>query len=377
MKLTPEQAMRLAIDEAKKGSGFVSPNPLVGCVILNKNAELIGSGYHARVGDVHAEISALRNVKDSSQLEGAHLFVTLEPCAHHGRTPPCAEALAKLPLASVTYGLLDPNPKVSGKGLEVIKAAGIEVKPMPDMQEELENVAEHFLMNMRHRRPFVSLKVATSLDGQMALASGESQWITGEEARAHVQYLRGLHDAVMIGLGTFMADDPKLNSRDERFKDKSQKAILLDPEGRTVSRLAKSAALSVRKKEDFFLVTHPQVVLPPELAGIQHLKIEMTRENWNWNSIFSQLFEHGVYSVLVEGGSYVFSELIRERHAHRLYMYMSPKILGARQGLSWTKDLSIEKLSQGWALSRMNFQNFGPDVLITGRLTSSLENEIV
>jgi diaminohydroxyphosphoribosylaminopyrimidine deaminase/5-amino-6-(5-phosphoribosylamino)uracil reductase len=374
MKLSPEQAMQLAIDEAKKGAGFVSPNPLVGCVILDKNYELIATGYHARVGDIHAEIAALQSVRDSNLLKDGHLFVTLEPCAHHGRTPPCADALAKLPLASITYGLKDPNSKVSGKGLAVIKNAGIETKTLPELNSALEDLAEHFLMNMRQERPFVSLKVATSLDGQMALQSGESQWITGETARAHVQYLRGIHDAVMIGIGTFLSDDPKLNSRDPRFEKKPHRAVLLDPEGRSVGRLAGSALLSVRKQEDFFLVSHPQIVLPKELSAIHHVKVEMTREKWNWQSIFAQLFKLGLMSVLVEGGSFVFSDLIRERYADRLYMFMAPKILGGRQGLSWTKDLSVEKLSQGRSLARMNFQNFGPDVLITGRF---LENEIV
>jgi len=135
--------------------------------------------------------------------------------------------------------------------------------------------------------------------------------------------------------------------------------------------------LQVRKPEDLFLVTHPQVLLPEELGGIRHLKVEMTRDQWNWDAILAQLFGHGVTSLLVEGGSFVFSELIREKVVDRLFMYMAPKILGARQGLSWTKDLAVERLSQGWSLQRLHFQNFGPDVLITGRFSSSLKNEIV
>lgn len=374
MKLSPEQAMRLAITEAQKGAGFVSPNPLVGCVILNKEHELIAVGYHAKVGGPHAEVSALQAVKDPSQFQGAHLFVTLEPCSHFGRTPPCAEALARLPLASVTYGLKDPNPKVSGKGLEIIRSAGIEVRTLPELTEDLEDLAEIFLMNMRKSRPFVAIKVATSLDGQMALLSGESQWITSEEARDHVQYLRGVYDAIMVGVGTFLADDPRLNSRDSRFENRPSKAVLVDPEGRSLTRLKQSALLSVRKPEELFLITHPKVSLPKDLEGVQHLKIEMTRERWGWDSIFSQLYARGVNSVMVEGGSFVYSDLIREKEVDRLYLYMAPKILGARQGLSWTKDLSIEKLSQGRSLRRMNFQNFGPDVLITGRFSTSLEN---
>jgi len=366
--MTPVQAMWMAIEEAKKGIGFVSPNPLVGCVILDSNFELLSQGYHAKVGGPHAEVAALSAVSDISKLKGAHVFVTLEPCAHHGRTPPCAEALAKLPLASVTYGVLDPNPLVAGKGVEIIKQAGIAVHALPELKDDLEDLAEIFLTNMREKRPFVAIKVATSLDGQMALASGESQWITSEEARAHVQELRGAYDAVMVGVGTFLADDPKLNSRDLRFQNKSQKAVLLDPDGRSFDKLASSALLQVRRPEELFVVTNSSVKLPMNLSGVQHLKASMTREAWDWSSIFQQLFEREVKSVLVEGGGFVYSQLLEKQKVDRLFVYVAPKILGAGGGMSWTKDLSLAKLSDATTLSRVKRQPFGPDLLITGRI---------
>lgn len=366
--MTPMQAMWMAIEEAKKGVGFVSPNPLVGCVILDSNFELLAKGYHAKVGGPHAEVAALSAVSDSSKLKGAHVFVTLEPCAHHGRTPPCAEALARLPLASVTYGLLDPNPLVAGKGIEILKQAGIAVHTLPELNDDLEDLAEIFLTNMREKRPFVAIKVASSLDGQIALKSGESQWITSEDARAHVQELRGAYDAVMVGVGTFLADNPKLNSRDPRFQSKAQKAVLLDPDGRSFEKLSSSALLQVRKPEHLFVVTDENITLPAGLLGVKHLKVSMTKERWDWSSIFARLFENEVKSVFVEGGGFVYSQLLKEQQADRLYIYIAPKILGAGGGLAWTKDLSLERLSDAVSLSRVKRLSFGPDLLVTGRV---------
>jgi diaminohydroxyphosphoribosylaminopyrimidine deaminase/5-amino-6-(5-phosphoribosylamino)uracil reductase len=191
MFLTPNEAMKLAIEEAARGAGFVAPNPLVGCVILSRDGALIGRGHHERIGEGHAEVRALESVADVSQLNAAQVFVTLEPCAHQGRTPSCAEALAKLPIASVTYGLEDPNPLVAGKGAEILRAAGKTVQIFGGLKTELEEACEIFLMNMREKRAFVALKAAASLDGKIALPDGSSQWITGEESRAHVQSLRG------------------------------------------------------------------------------------------------------------------------------------------------------------------------------------------
>lgn len=368
--MTPMQAMWMAIEEAKKGIGFVSPNPLVGCVILDSKYELLSQGYHAKVGGAHAEVAALSAIADPTKLKGANVFVTLEPCAHHGRTAPCAEALAKLPLASVTYGLQDPNPLVAGQGLAIIKKAGIAVHSLPELNDELEDLAEIFLTNMREKRPFVAIKVASSLDGQIALQSGESQWITSEEARAHVQELRGAYDAVMVGIGTFLADNPKLNSRDPRFQDKSQKAVLLDPDGRSFERLKASGLLQVRKPEDLFVVTNSTVAMPENLRGVVQIKASMTKESWDWNTIFQQLFEKEIKSVLVEGGGFVYSQLLKQHKVDRLYVYVAPKILGAGGGLSWTKDLRLAKLSDATTLNHVKRLPFGPDLLITGRVLS-------
>ncbi|MES2857221.1 MAG: bifunctional diaminohydroxyphosphoribosylaminopyrimidine deaminase/5-amino-6-(5-phosphoribosylamino)uracil reductase RibD, partial [Bdellovibrionota bacterium] len=190
--VTPSRAMRLALEEARLGWGFVSPNPLVGCAIVDKDHRLLGVGFHERVGADHAEISALKAVGDNSKINGAHIYVTLEPCAHQGRTGSCAQALAPLKPASVTYAVEDPNPLVAGKGAAVLLEAGVRCEhisqraDIPDRRElELlaEKLAEVFLHNHRTKEPFIGLKVATSTDGMMASSSGEPRWLTGAESR--------------------------------------------------------------------------------------------------------------------------------------------------------------------------------------------------
>jgi diaminohydroxyphosphoribosylaminopyrimidine deaminase / 5-amino-6-(5-phosphoribosylamino)uracil reductase len=365
LKLSPRQAMSLAIEEAKRGAGFVSPNPLVGCVILDYKNELIASGYHARVGEAHAEINALNSIRNPSLLDGAQVFVTLEPCAHHGRTGPCAEALAKTTITSVTYGLADPNPQVAGKGAEILRAAGKKVSLFSELQDDLENLAEVFLTNMRHKKPFVGVKVGSSLDGQIALKSGESQWITNEESRAHVQWLRGTFDAVLVGAKTFLKDNPSLNSRDPLFAQKPQRAVLIDPDGSTLSKLIGSNLLSVRKPSDLFVVVRKDVAWPKELSEVNRVEIE-GKDVFPWDQILQKLFEAKILSILVEGGAFVIGQLLKEKKVDRVFTYLAQKILGA--GLGWSSAFEIENLKGAVTLSSVKTKSFGSDILITGRI---------
>ena len=361
--MTSKEAMQLAIEEAKKGAGFVSPNPLVGCVILSRSGDLLAKGYHARVGENHAEVNALNQITDPQQLEGAQVFVTLEPCAHEGRTPSCAKRLAQLPVASVIYGVQDPNPLVSGQGAAILRQAGISVAVFTEgLESELEALAEIFFLNMREKRPFVAVKVASSLDGKVALHDGSSQWITGEESRAHVQYLRGCYDAVVTGVGTFARDNPRLNSRDERFKDKSQKLVLLDPTGRSFKTLEQSALLSVRSAQDLIVVTAPMGTRAP--VG-RHIEIPDAQGAFDTTALFAALTAEGIHSLFVEAGPYTVSQFLKARLVDRLYVFLAPKILG--DGLSWTTGLSLPGLDHAIQLADSQVQSFGGDILITGR----------
>lgn len=358
--MTPREAMSLAIEEGKKGAGFASPNPLVGCVILDKEFGLIGKGYHARFGEGHAEVQALHSVEDPSRLEGAHFYVTLEPCAHEGRTPSCAKALAKLPIASVTYGLVDPYPLVSGKGVEILKQAGKTVTLFNDLRPELEELCEIFLLNQRRQRPFVALKAAVTLDGKIAHADGSSKWITSEPAREHVQYLRGCYDAVVAGAGTVLKDDPRLNSRDPHFVAKRQRVVIFDLEGKTLSNLASSSLLSVRPAEDVIVVT---ASVEKPTAPVQILRAEGQAGRFDLKDVLGKLSELGIKSLFVEGGALTYSAFLQAQLTDRLYLYVAPEIFG--EGISWIGETSAGQLTQ------MRTQNFAPDVLITGRFTWS------
>lgn len=355
--ITPEQAMRMAIEEGKRGAGFVSPNPLVGCVILDKNGFVISSGHHARVGGDHAEAGALKKISGNKNLEGAHVYVTLEPCAHEGRTPSCAKALAKLPLASVTYGLEDPNPLVSGLGAKIVREAGIKTEKFAGLQGELEELAEIFLLNMRLKRPFVAVKSGVSLDGQLALADGSSQWITGGEARAHANELRGHYDAVLTGVGTLLIDNPRLNSRSERFSSKPQRLVILDPEGKSLSQLAGLNASKVRARSDIVVVTASQ------RGG--DLEVELVGREFDLKAVLAGLQKRGIYSLFVEAGGITTGRFIKSGLMDRLYLFVAPKVLGA--GISWTSGLNFPSLDQAFAMENLKAVPMGPDLLLTAR----------
>jgi diaminohydroxyphosphoribosylaminopyrimidine deaminase/5-amino-6-(5-phosphoribosylamino)uracil reductase len=362
MFLTPNEAMKLAIEEAARGAGFVSPNPLVGCVILNREGFLVGKGHHERVGEGHAEVNALASVQDKSQFEGATVYVTLEPCAHQGRTPSCAKNLAGLPIAAVYYGFEDPNPLVAGKGAEILRAAGKKAELFAGLREECEDAAEIFLMNMREKRAFVTLKAAASLDGKIALPDGSSQWITGEESRAHVHYLRGSYDAVLAGAGTFIKDNPRLNSRDLHFATKSHKAILLDPEGISLPLLRGSALLEVRDAHEIFIVTAREHKTD---LSIKQIVVPQIDGEFNLKVVLEKLYAEGICSVFVEGGAYTYSAFMRQRMADRLNLFLAPKVLG--EGVHWAAGVKTPSLEQAIPLQRLSTVKFGADLMLTGK----------
>ena len=359
--LSIDQAMELAIAEAKKGAGFTSPNPLVGCVIIDKAGELLSKGAHLQYGQAHAEVNAINGVKDPAQFEGATVVVTLEPCAHQGKTGSCAVALSKLSIKQVVYGLSDPNPLVAGKGRDILINAGIDAKLYDGDKQRLEQVCEQFLFHMQNKRPFVALKVATSLDGQMALANGESQWITGPAARTHSRTLRAHYDATLIGAGTFIADNPRLDFRDTPFEgQKTNKVILFDPKGKAATAFPGSHIESIYSKENIFVIT-PEAHVKPWSA------LPVTTLYWNpgkegWDQVLSSLYQKGVYSVFVEGGRFVFAELIRYGLAQKLYHYQAPKILG--DGFNWTELLKLDSLTQAYSLSQLSATKIGQDTLV-------------
>ena len=400
--LSDSQAMRLAIQEAFKGAGQTSPNPIVGCVVLDGKNRFLAKGFHEVLGGPHAEVNALKELTDAD-VKGAKVYVTLEPCAHSGKSPSCAKALATLPLQQVIFGLFDPNPLVAGQGAQILHKAGIRVASFvanpelakigiefhlkdvsTDVQQEwvslLEQTCEHFLWNFRKQAPFVSIKVASSLDGQMALKNGESKWITCEESRVFAHYLRASHEAILVGAGTLLTDNPKLDVRHPRFQNKVNKVVVLDSQGRCLRDFSSLNILKVHQPENLIFLVGPSVELKKQKetilnSGVKVVNIGTAELNASVTVaqpldpqlILQQLWQLNIKSILVEGGAKVISSFIRAQLAQRLYVFTAPIIMGAKNGRSWTEDLATSSMKDRIALSWHRTQEFGEDHLFTGR----------
>ncbi len=364
--MTSLEAMQLAIETAKKGQGFVSPNPLVGCVILDRSNQLLAVGYHAFYGQAHAEVHALEQVKDPKLLEGAHMFVTLEPCAHEGKTGSCAKKIATLPLAAVTFGLVDPNPLVSGQGAEILKKAGIKVEQDLRLEQQLEELAEVFLTNMRQNRAFIAVKIASSLDGHMAVGEGESQWITSSASRKKAHELRLMYDAILIGNGTFLKDNPSLDIRGLE-KTKNNKVVILDPHGKTLNSLKKSKLFLLRPATDIFVITKKNQQDVFSKLGVCALISE--EEVFSPEEISRLLYQKKIYSVLVEGGPNTIGYFLNRKFFDRFYLFQATKVLG-NQNWSWSQGLSINKLDQGIEFDNVHREFFENDLFLSARLKS-------
>jgi diaminohydroxyphosphoribosylaminopyrimidine deaminase / 5-amino-6-(5-phosphoribosylamino)uracil reductase len=372
MKLTDQEAMDLAVAEGKKGMGWVEPNPPVGCVILDKNRNLIATGYHRQFGKPHAEIEALKNVKNKKLLEGAHLYVTLEPCAHIGKTPPCAVQLAKMPFASITYGRIDPNPAVKGKGTHILHSSGVKANKFKGDLSQINKLADMFCYSFENTSTFVTIKIASSLDGQMALKSGESQWITCEEARMYAHELRARHGAILVGLNTLHLDNPQLNVRHPKFKKyrTENKIVIVDPLGETLNQISKFKMAQSRNKQSIYVVTSNKI--KPNEKFCQHIAVPLKGKFLDLGLMKNALFLNGIQSVLVEGGAFTVNQFLEQNQANKLCLFMAPSIIGAKGGLSWTSSLAIKKLSQKINLKNSTFETIGSDLLLTSYFDGAL-----
>jgi diaminohydroxyphosphoribosylaminopyrimidine deaminase/5-amino-6-(5-phosphoribosylamino)uracil reductase len=333
--------MQLAINEALKGAPYVSPNPKVGCVVLDANGKLISTGYHTRYGQPHAEVEAIKKLS-SEQLRGAHVIVTLEPCAHEGKTPSCAKMLSTLPIKKVTFGLVDPNPLVAGQGAEILRAAGIEVEEYQGpLKEKLEETCEEFLWNFRQKKVFVALKVAQSLDGKIALTNGQSKWITGDESRIKAHELRAQYDATLVGKNTVLVDDPGLDIRHLAIK-KENKIVILDHSGEVLSKKNQLKLFKIHGPENIFILNSKTL-----------------------EEALSELYEKGIRSVMVEGGGRVIASFLKQKLAQRLHLFTAPVILG--KGIGWSDSFELQDMEKKLQLKNVRTESFGQDQYLTGK----------
>ncbi|MDD2867552.1 bifunctional diaminohydroxyphosphoribosylaminopyrimidine deaminase/5-amino-6-(5-phosphoribosylamino)uracil reductase RibD [Neomegalonema sp.] len=355
--------MRAALALARRGLGETWPNPSVGCLILRDGA-LLARGRTAAGGRPHAERAALAALAAAGgDAKGATVYVTLEPCAHHGRTPPCAEALVAAAPARVVAALGDPDPRVAGRGFAILRAAGIAVTEGVEA-EAAARLNAGFLTRLREGRPFLTLKLAASLDGRIALASGESRWITGPEARRRVHLMRAEHDAILVGLATLRADDPALDVRIEGLEGRSPLRLLLDSrlEAPPESRLVATA-----QKRPLWILHGPEA--PPEraealrAAGAELIAVPMAPEGGlNLRAVFAELGTRGLTRVFCEGGGRLAAGLIGADLVDSLAWFSAGAALGSESRPAMGP-LGLERLAQAprWRLESL--EPCGADLL--------------
>lgn len=379
--MSEAELMRLALGLARRAYGDTPPNPMVGAVLV-KGGKVIGKGWHHRAGEPHAEIEALRDAaKRGNQVKGATLFVTLEPCSTHGRTPPCTEAIIAAGIKRVVIGTNDPNPKHAGAAFKILKRAGIEAKTvnLEALAAECERLNEAFNHWIVHRAPFVTVKAAMTLDGKIATAAGESKWITGPKARAYGMHLRQGADAVLVGINTVLVDDPSLTVRPVsslKFQDSSserKRRIILDSMART--------PLEAKVVSDEFAALTTVVVseAAPKarvkaLAKKARLIIAPRRNSKSKNNnakidvrwLMKKLGAEGVTSLLVEGGGEVNASFLLEGLAHRVALFYAPKILGGRDARKGVAGDGIARVADMIKLGAVEYRRLGRDLLMTG-----------
>ena len=399
-RMSNAQFMLLALRLARRGCGATSPNPMVGAVLV-KGGKIIGRGWHRRAGLPHAEIEALHDAqKHGHNPRGATLYITLEPCCTHGRTPPCTDAITAAGIQRVVIGAMDSNPKHAGKGFKILKSAGIEVvgssrcddrtaqrAVLTNIADECAKLNEAFNYWIVHHTPFVTVKAAMTLDGKIASASGESKWITGEKARAHGMKLRQGSDAILVGINTILTDDPSLTARLGTPNSSSARAdretgapklrrIILDSLARTpldakvvsdefaalttviVSRLAP-------KKRVAALAKRVNVLAAP-LAKNSSSVTRHPSLDLRW--LLKKLGAQNVTSLLVEGGGEVNASFLLGGLAQRVAFFYAPKILGGRDSRKGVAGEGAKSLAEALQLRDVEWQRLGPDLLLTARV---------
>ena len=358
-------AMRAALSLARRGLGSVWPNPAVGCVIV-KDGRVVGRGWTQSGGRPHGETEALRRAGEAAR--GAAAYVSLEPCCHWGRTPPCVDALVAAGLRRVVVALEDPDPRVAGEGLRRLRAAGLEVE-VGLCAEEAAEVNAGFLSRLRLGRPLVTLKFATSLDGHLATASGESQWISGPPARERAHALRASHDAIMVGIGTVVADDPQLTCRLPGLDHRSPVRVVIDRHLRIppTARLIVDAGIvptwvltsrSADPDRRAAFLANSVILIDVDLG--RDGQIDLTRA-------LAALGERGITRLLVEGGAQVAAAFIRSRFVDRLVWVHAPLVIGG-DGIPAIAGLDVAALADAAAFERLATETIGADVLTTFRV---------
>ena len=347
-----EQYMRRAIELAKKGTGYTNPNPLVGAVIV-KDGQVIGEGFHEAYGGLHAERNALKSCTEDPK--DAELYVTLEPCCHYGKTPPCTEAVIKSGIRKVYVGNVDPNPKVAGMGIKILREHGTKVET-GILDEECRELNDIFFYYITHDTPYVALKYAMTLDGKIAVKTGESKWITGREAREHVQFLRHRHAAILVGIDTVLSDaritggnNPTRVICDSRLRIPLSSKIVQS--AKVIPTII--AACERNEKAQRLEALGCRVLICPGKDGKTDLP-----------ELMRILRKEKIDSVLVEGGANMNDSVIRAGMVNKVYAYLAPKLFGGRNARSPVEGEGIDKISDAVLLRGPDITRLGEDLLL-------------
>jgi diaminohydroxyphosphoribosylaminopyrimidine deaminase/5-amino-6-(5-phosphoribosylamino)uracil reductase len=348
-----ERLMARALELAERGRGFVEPNPLVGAVVV-RDSQVVGEGWHHRYGQAHAEVNALAEA--GPRARGATVYVTLEPCCHHGKTPPCTDALLAAGVARVVAALTDPFPQVAGKGAEVLRAAGVAVEFGPGAAAARRQNAP-YLKLLTTGRPYVHAKWAMTLDGKIATRTGDSKWISGEASRQRVHQLRGRMDAVIVGIDTVLADDPLLTARPPGPRTATR--IVLDSHGRlpAASQLVRTAA------EAPLLVATLDGL--PRSAG-EVLRLPKQGDHPSVAALLDELGRRRMTNVLVEGGANVLGSFFDARAVDEVHVFIAPKIVGGVAALGPVFGQGVERIADALQLAAWEFERIGDDILLHG-----------
>ena len=352
--------IKMAIKLSKKGYGFVNPNPLVGAVIVKKE-KIIGKGYHEYFGGPHAEVNAIKNAKES--VRGATIYVTLEPCNHYGKTPPCTEKIIKEGFTRVVIGMEDPNRLVSGKGIKKLKEAGIEVK-QGILENEIRKLNEVYIKFITTNKPFCVLKTAMTLDGKISTYTGDSKWITNSKSRKFVHELRHRYSAIVVGVNTVIKDDPELTDRSNHQNKKHPLRVVVDSNGRTPlkakvlnAKIAKTIIAVTKNAGNDFINSVKEkecdVLICPEKENKVDLKF-----------LFAELSKLNIDSVLIEGGGTLNFSTLQENLIDKVYSFISPKIVGGENSKTPVGGLGIKSINDSINLNIENIKRFEEDILI-------------
>ena len=359
--------MKKALELAARGLRKTSPNPMVGCVIV-KEGRIIGEGWHHEYGHSHAEIEALNDAASRNEdVKGATVYVTLEPCSHYGKTPPCADRLIREGVAEVITAMRDPNPAVNGQGLKRLQDFGVKVTELTEFESEAKYLNKGFVFVHKYGRPFITLKAAMSLDGHMCLANGASKWLTGIEARTQAHAIRAENDAVLVGVGTVLADNPELTVR--HVEGINPLRVILDAK---LSTPLDAKVIGIDGKCLIFTGKHADAEKQAALeeAGVEVIRLPYAAgSRVDLKEVLKQLVQKGVLTLMVEGGPAVISAFLRERFCDYVKLFMSSRIFG--EGREIKINAGFETVNDALRLEHMKSTQLGEDILLEGRLTCS------